>query len=478
MLLLLLVALLLPVVVMVVPPPKRKRMRRVTSSRLVSATALVLAAAAVVVVTASLALVREVRTASPAGGAAAAAAGAADRPGAHGRQQYTGGVDAAPASYADVAAAAAAKTTTSVAQSDSVGAPVAETAHDAADSDTQQLQLQPPKPPLSVPAPFARQQWQRSFGAGLSQSFCMILVTELGDKTFFIAAVMAMRHSRNVVLNGALSALVVMTVLSAILGRVFPVLFSPRYTSLAAAALFFFFGRQMLRDWWRMHRQHRSSQARRQQRRDGGGGGNAAAGDDDDNDDNDNDDGGDSERNAELHEVEEELREHGEIEKGEARSPPSPPPPPPTQYYRDGGGGEGARGKRAPRNASPGSCSNGNGQDEVNRGMAAVTGAVKRTLHRSERLMLTLVSPVFLRAFTLTFLAEWGDRSQIATIALAAQRDMNSVVVGAVAGHALCTGLAVVGGRLLATRIPEKTIALIGGVLFLVFGAVSLIAHV
>jgi putative Ca2+/H+ antiporter (TMEM165/GDT1 family) len=33
-------------------------------------------------------------------------------------------------------------------------------------------------------------------------SLMMILVSELGDKTFFIAAVMAMKHSRGVVLAG------------------------------------------------------------------------------------------------------------------------------------------------------------------------------------------------------------------------------------------------------------------------------------
>jgi putative Ca2+/H+ antiporter (TMEM165/GDT1 family) len=33
----------------------------------------------------------------------------------------------------------------------------------------------------------------------------------------------------------------------------------------------------------------------------------------------------------------------------------------------------------------------------------------------------------------------------------------------------MCTGLAVVGGRYLATRISEKTVTYIGGSLFLVF---------
>ena len=39
-----------------------------------------------------------------------------------------------------------------------------------------------------------------------------ILVTELGDETFIIAAIMAMRHPRLVVYVGAMTALVSMTV--------------------------------------------------------------------------------------------------------------------------------------------------------------------------------------------------------------------------------------------------------------------------
>ena len=77
---------------------------------------------------------------------------------------------------------------------------------------------------------------------------------------------------------------------------------------------------------------------------------------------------------------------------------------------------------------------------------------------------------VFTQALTLTFLAEWGDRSQIATIALAASKNPFGVIVGGLLGHAFCTGLAVLGGRMLAARISEKHVAAVGGLLFLVFG--------
>lgn len=70
----------------------------------------------------------------------------------------------------------------------------------------------------------------------------------------------------------------------------------------------------------------------------------------------------------------------------------------------------------------------------------------------------------------LTFLAEWGDRSQIATIALAAAKDPIGVTIGGIVGHSFCTGLAVVGGRMLAAKISERTVALAGGLLFLIFG--------
>ena len=45
-------------------------------------------------------------------------------------------------------------------------------------------------------------------------SLSVIIVSELGDKTFFIAAIMAMRHARLTVFSAALLALAVMTILS------------------------------------------------------------------------------------------------------------------------------------------------------------------------------------------------------------------------------------------------------------------------
>merc|ERR1719310_2586120 len=82
---------------------------------------------------------------------------------------------------------------------------------------------------------------------------------------------------------------------------------------------------------------------------------------------------------------------------------------------------------------------------------------------------------VMMQAFTLTFLAEWGDRSQIATLALAAAREPFGVTLGACIGHALCTGIAVVGGKLLASRISERTVLQSGGALFLIFAVAELV---
>lgn len=57
---------------------------------------------------------------------------------------------------------------------------------------------------------FGDSAFVRAFVASLA----MIVVSELGDKTFFIAAIMAMRHPRMIVFGGAIGALALMTILS------------------------------------------------------------------------------------------------------------------------------------------------------------------------------------------------------------------------------------------------------------------------
>lgn len=104
--------------------------------------------------------------------------------------------------------------------------------------------------------------------------------------------------------------------------------------------------------------------------------------------------------------------------------------------------------------------------EEVEEKLAEEKDRGKSKLRRALQAML---SPVFVEVFLLTFLAEWGDRSQIATIALGAHKNPYAVCVGAMAGHTICTGLAVWGGRLLALKFSQRMVAFMGGVLFLAF---------
>ena len=78
------------------------------------------------------------------------------------------------------------------------------------------------------------------------------------------------------------------------------------------------------------------------------------------------------------------------------------------------------------------------------------------------------LSSTLVETFVITFLAEWGDRSQITTIALAAHKNPYGVAVGGTIGHAFCTGLAVVGGRIIALKISQRLVAVAGGLLFFV----------
>lgn len=81
-----------------------------------------------------------------------------------------------------------------------------------------------------------------------TSSCTSILVSEIGDKTFFIAAMMAMKYGKSWVFVGSYGAMVVMTVISTAFGWVLLKLISPTITMAGACLLFFAFGIKLLRD--------------------------------------------------------------------------------------------------------------------------------------------------------------------------------------------------------------------------------------
>ena len=81
---------------------------------------------------------------------------------------------------------------------------------------------------------------------------------------------------------------------------------------------------------------------------------------------------------------------------------------------------------------------------------------------------------IVIESFVLTFVAEWGDRTQIATITLAAAKNPIGVTIGGILGHTICSVIAVWGGKMIAGRISEKTITIVGGCLFILFAALTI----
>lgn len=85
---------------------------------------------------------------------------------------------------------------------------------------------------------------------------------------------------------------------------------------------------------------------------------------------------------------------------------------------------------------------------------------------------------VFGATFILFFLAEIGDKTQIATVALAARFDsVFWVMLGTTLGMMLANAPAVFLGDKLANRLPISLIHKIGAVIFLVIGVATLTQH-
>ena len=240
-------------------------------------------------------------------------------------------------------------------------------------------------------------------------SLTMILVSEIGDKTFLVAALMAMRHDRALVFTAAFGALVVMTVLSAVLGHAVPTLIPERLTHFAAAILFLIFGAKMMREGLAMDP-------------------NEGVGE-------------------EMKEVEMELeeKEHDMARQRSKRSNSNAISP----YALESG--RGRRSRSDPRLPIPRSPSNSRSRSPSPAGTS-----IKSVMDGLSNLFSLLLSPAWVQTFVMTFLGEWGDRSQIATIAMAAGNDYWWVTLGALVGHACCTGVAVIGGKAIAGKVSLR----------------------
>ena len=184
----------------------------------------------------------------------------------------------------------------------------------------------------------------------LLSAFTMIIFSEIGDKTFLIAAILAMKHPRMIVFAGAFGSLVVMSILSAMMGHILPALLPKSITELAAALLFFAFGGKMFVE----AREMKLGNQRLQE---------------------------------EMKEAQEEIEED--------------------EVFIDG------------TNGIPLEAVEEGGRSRHHRSKS-LGGSTKSLAEGFRNFFSFFLGPIFVQAFILTFLGEWGDRSQISTIALGA----------------------------------------------------------
>ncbi|KAI9326501.1 hypothetical protein DFJ73DRAFT_766780 [Zopfochytrium polystomum] len=307
-------------------------------------------------------------------------------------------------------------------------------------------------------------------------SFVVIAVSELGDKTFLISAVLAMRNPRWLVFVAAMSSLTIMTLLAGMLGRVLPTLVSKETTEWVAAVLLIVFGAKMAWDGYHMTGEESKAEL------------------------------ADLENDLERDEPDDDSSDHGKFDV-EGRSVKS--------EFKTATGGSGgtaldssvgrpslsASARYAPLNSEDldgratgdsldiaiEAARNFTFEEEPEPEPRPSTPLVEPMKAGSNSAVALnpeeppnqpplwkrfskLVPSVFVQCFILTFLAEWGDRSQIATIALAGAHDFWFVMIGALIGHGVCALLAVMGGRFLAERISVKAVTIFGAILLLIFG--------
>ena len=78
----------------------------------------------------------------------------------------------------------------------------------------------------------------------------------------------------------------------------------------------------------------------------------------------------------------------------------------------------------------------------------------------------------FISGFVLIFLAEWGDKTQIASGLFGTQYDAVMVLCGTILALALVSIMAVYFGKIIAQRINKKMLTRAAAVLFIIMGIV------
>lgn len=83
---------------------------------------------------------------------------------------------------------------------------------------------------------------------------------------------------------------------------------------------------------------------------------------------------------------------------------------------------------------------------------------------------------IFLTIFISVFLAELGDKTQLATMLFAAEKEVSKYMVFFAASAALivATAVGVLAGSLLSEYINEKYLHYVAGVGFILIGAITL----
>ncbi len=80
------------------------------------------------------------------------------------------------------------------------------------------------------------------------------------------------------------------------------------------------------------------------------------------------------------------------------------------------------------------------------------------------------------RVFSVVFIAELGDKTQLATLLFAADKNVSKWVVfcGASVALVLAAGLGVLGGTLVSQFVTEKQLNFVAGIGFIAIGAWTL----